>query len=464
MAEDSRTSADAAGTDTDKGDAGARDKSGAGAGSPPGALEPGAPIPPDAVDPELLKLSVPLPRRHPLVAVAVLIVAGLLLYRLRGDISYALKPAEPVDVGSAAAALKVGKLAPHIDGYVRLGGMPDRRNALAFDPKGGRIRNHVFRLLGTGTRVFVAQVGTPTAEADNQFTGRLRRFDEVSFAEAVSAAYGQTLAMRALDLARLRALPGGPLAQPLQTLDRAGEPISIDKDRELLIDVLFGDDVRVLLSKEKFPSEPDARYEVERLGVVHGPGLETRDGFGYVLRLPAQGPERQKLLAQLDAQGMFFQRRVETYRVPAASVQVTQTGLLIPGPDALPQPVRYQAPAPPPAPVPAQVPTQAPAGTPAGTAQAPAAAASLPAATETAKLLVPIKEQATLLGWDQVQAVQLSEPLTVPSDALLLLDGESPSGVMWTLPIALLLLLFVAFNVWYLLRALGQKPGEQPTR
>lgn len=453
MAEDSRTSTDGADSD-----AKAPDKSGS--GSPPGVLDPGAPIPPDAVDPELLKLPVPLPRRHPLVAVAVLIVAGLLLYRLRGDISYALKPAEPVDVGNAAAALKIGKLAQHVDGYVRLGGMPDRRNALAFDPKGGRIRNHVFRLLGTGTRVFVAQVGTPMADADNQFTGRLRRFDEVSFADAVSAAYGQTLAMRALDLGRLKALPGGPLAQPLQTLDRAGEPISVDKDRELLIDVLFVDDVRVLLSKEKFPSEPDARYEVERLGVVHGPGLETRDGFGYVLRLPTQGAERQKLLAQLDAQGMFFQRRVETYRVPAASVQVTQAGLQIPGPDALPQPVRYQAPAPPPAPVPAQ----APAGAPSGTTQAPAAATSPAASTETAKLLVPIKEQATLLGWDQVQAVQLSEPLTVPGDALLLLDGESPSGAMWTLPIALLLLLFVAFNVWYLLRALGQKPGEQPTR
>jgi hypothetical protein len=456
MAEDSRTSSVAADTDRDKGEGGARGKSGA--GSPPGGLEPGAPIPADAVDPELLKLPVPLPRRHPFVAVAVLIVAGLLLYRLRGDISYALKPAEPVDVGSAAAALKVGKLAQHIDGYVRLGGMPDRRNALAFDPKGGRVRNHVFRLLGTGTRVFVAQVGTPTAEASNQFTGRLRRFDEVSFADAVSAAYGQTLAMRALDLGRLKALPGGPLAQPLQTVDRAGEPISVDKDRELLIDVLFSDDVRVLLSKEKFPSEPDARYEVERLGVVHGPGLETRDGFGYVLRLPAQGPERQKLLAQLDAQGMFFQRRVETYRVPAASVQVTQAGLQIPGPDALPQPVRYQAPAPPPATVPAPTPAGAPSGT------APAPAANPPVAPETAKLLVPIKEQATLLGWDQVQAVQLSEPLTVPSDALLLLDGEAPSGAMWTLPIALLLLLFVAFNVWYLLRALGQKPGEQPAR
>lgn len=456
MAEDSRTSSDEATAapgptpDADKD----RDR-GKGAPLSTTALEPGAPIPPDAVDPELLKLPVPLPRRHPLVAVAVLAVAGLLLYRVRGDISYALKPSQPVELGAAAAALKSDQLARNVDGYVRLGGMPDRRNGLAFDPKGGRTRYHVFRLLGTGTRVFVSGPATPTADAANQFTGRLRRFDDVSFADAVTAAYGQTLALRALDLPKLKALPPGPLPQPLSTLDRAGEPLTVDKDRELLIDVLFADDVRVLLSKEKFPSEPDARYEVERLGVLHGPGLETRDGFGYVLRLPPVGPERQKLLAHLDSQGMFFQRRLETYRVPAASVHVAPTGLQIPGPDGLPQPVRYQAP---------QAPA-APETAPAGGAPAPGqASATPPPADATSKLLVPIKEQATLLSWEQVQSVQISEPLTVPTDAFLLLDGEAPAGLMWTLPVALLLLCFIGFNVWYLLRSLGQKPGTETAR
>jgi hypothetical protein len=459
MAEDSRTSSDEASPDPGAGVDKDRDR-GKGAPLSTSALEPGAPIPPDAVDPELLKLPVPLPRRHPLVAVAVLAVAGLLLYRLRGDISYALKPSQPVELGGAAAALKSGELARNIDGYVRLSGMPDRRNGLAFDPKGRRTRYHVFRLLGTGTRVFVSAPATPLAEAANQFTGRLRRFDDVSFADAVTAAYGQTLALRALDLPKLKALPPGPLPQPLSTLDRAGEALTVDKDRELLIDVLFADDVRVLLSKEKFPSEPDARYEVERLGVLHGPGLETRDGFGYVLRLPPVGPERQKLLAHLDSQGMFFQRRLETYRVPAASVHVTPTGLQIPGPDGLPQPVRYQAPPAPAAPEAAPAGGQA-APAPTATAQAGAAPA---AADATSKLLVPLKEQATLLSWEQVQSVQISEPLTVPPDAVLLLDGEVPAGSMWTLPVALLLLCFIGFNVWYLLRSLSQKPGIETTR
>ena len=74
------------------------------------AGEPGAPIPPDAIDPELLKLSVPLPRRHPLVAIAVLLVGALLLYRMRADLTYALQPAEPRILGEATEALKSGKL------------------------------------------------------------------------------------------------------------------------------------------------------------------------------------------------------------------------------------------------------------------------------------------------------------------------------------------------------------------
>ena len=63
-----------------------------------------------------------------------------------------------------------------------------------------------------------------------------------------------------------------------------------------------------------------------------------------------------------------------------------------------------------------------------------------------------------MLLWEQVQAVQISEPLTVPPDAWLVMDGESPRAAMWTLPVSALLALFMAFNIWYLLRSL-RKPA-----
>ena len=82
----------------------------------------------------------------------------------------------------------------------------------------------------------------------------------------------------------------------------------------------------------------------------------------------------------------------------------------------------------------------------------------LPLRYEAMPQLTPQKEQTTVLLWEQVQAVQVSEPLTVPADAWIVIDGESPRSAVWTLPVSALLLLFMAFNIWYLLRSL-RKPA-----
>ncbi|HNN96346.1 MAG TPA: hypothetical protein PKI03_28920, partial [Pseudomonadota bacterium] len=388
------------------------------------AADAGAPIPPDAVDPELIRLSVPTPRRHPGVAIAVLVVSLLLLYRLRTDLRYALQPAEPQALGAVTAAVGGGKLPAAIDGFVSLTGVPDHRNALAFDPKGGRPRQHVFRLLGTRSRVFVTAPAMVPPPYRDEYSGRLRRFDDLSFADVVRSTWGATQVLRALDVSKLRALPPGALAIPLQTQDRAGEPLSVTGQQDLLIDVLFPDDVRVLLSKEKVPSLVDADHEVERFGLAHGPGVETKDGYGYVLRLPPVGPDRQRILAQIDAGGVWLWHRVETYRVPTGAVQVTPAGLLLPGPDALPQPVRYRVPA-----------------------AVPGDAAAQPSAPTAVATLLPQKEPATLLLWEQIEVVQISEPMTVAGDALVVVVGETPKSVFWTLPMAGLLLLCFLFNL-----------------
>src|SRR5262245_46896385 len=83
----------------------AEDKSAPGdAAADPAPAEPGAPIPADAVDPELLRLPLPRLRRSPVLAVAVILLCGLVLYRLRGDLQYGLAGSAPVDLGDARAA------------------------------------------------------------------------------------------------------------------------------------------------------------------------------------------------------------------------------------------------------------------------------------------------------------------------------------------------------------------------
>lgn len=405
-----------------------------------GGAEVGAPIPADSVDPELLRLSVPTPRRHPGVAIAVLLVSLLLVYRLRADLRYALQPAEPRALGVATAVVGSGQQTAALDSFVSLTGVPDHRNALAFDPKGGRARQHVFRLLGTASRLFVTAPASPQPPYRDEYSGRLRRFDDLSFAETVRSIWSVTQVLRALDLSKLRALPPGALPVPLSTVDRAGEALSVTGQQDLLIDVLFPDDVRVLLSKEKVPSLADADHEVERFGLAHGPGVETKDGYGYVLRLPPAGPERQRILAQIDAGGVWLWHRVETYRVPSGAVQVTPAGLLLPGPDALPQPVRYRVPS---------------------TAPVDPAAAPVPAPSAVVTLL-PQKEPATLLLWEQIEVVQISEPMRVAPDAVVVVVGETPKSVFWTLPMAGLLLLCFLFNLWYLAQSLRRSnPSEE---
>jgi hypothetical protein len=108
---------------------------------------------------------------------------------------------------------------------------------------------------------------------------------------------------------------------------------------------------------------------------------------------------------------------------------MTPLGIVLPGPDTLPQPVRYSA----------QAPPDATAG--------------------AAHLLGAQKEPSTLLEWEQVQAVMVSEPLVVPEGALLLVDGETPRAEVYTLPIGALLILFMAFNIWYLLRSFRRPPN-----
>lgn len=386
-----------------------------------------------------------------------MVVSILLLYKMRGDISYAMLGEQPTPLGSPELAA-VGKLAGQGDKFVKISGLPDHRNSVSYDPKGGRGRVQVFRVLGSANRLLVARRASLSAETSNDFVGRLRPIGDVWFADALRAYFKQTQALRAIDLEKLRTAPVGKLTLPFATLDRSGQPLTVNTEQELLIDVLLSDDVRVLLSKEKFPSEPDARYEVERLSLPHGPGIETRDGFGYVLRLPPKGPDRQKVLAQIDSMGIWLWHRIETYRVPSALIQMTANGIELPGPDALQQPVRYRTQAAdPPAPAP---PASAPTAPSAQTAEAPTAAkVANPAPAADSKVLAAVREPSTLLAWDEVQAVQVSEPLTIPDDAFVLFDGETPQQVKWAPPVAALLGLFILLNLYYLAR-LRSRPDE----
>jgi hypothetical protein len=55
--------------------------------------------------------------------------------------------------------------------------------------------------------------------------------------------------------------------------------------------------------------------------------------------------------------------------------------------------------------------------------------------------------------WARVKAVGAPAPLVVGPGAFILVEGESPSALWWAPLLAVLLVAFAAFNVWYLVRS-----------
>ena len=69
--------------------------------------------------------------RHPIIAVAAVLLAGYLVFQIRADVQYALSSATAIDLGDArnvAASASVPA-----NRYVRLSGRGDRESALILD-------------------------------------------------------------------------------------------------------------------------------------------------------------------------------------------------------------------------------------------------------------------------------------------------------------------------------------------
>src|SRR5690242_3938008 len=107
-----------------------------------------------AGDDEFAKIEPPARPRSAIMALVVVGLGGVLSWHLRADLAYAFGGRAPADLGDARTlAAHGGDLADNR--YVTLSGQPERRHALYIEPRGEKIRQSFFRLLGTGTRILV---------------------------------------------------------------------------------------------------------------------------------------------------------------------------------------------------------------------------------------------------------------------------------------------------------------------
>lgn len=148
-----------------------------------------------------------------------------------------------------------------------------------------------------------------------------------------------------IEISSLQASSPDGLVFPKQVISQQGKQTHIQADSVLKMDVLFPQEVRILLRKPEFSSPQLAAKEVDKLRLPHGPAVETPSGFGFVLRLPSDETERELALKKIQDNDYPYEGfRIESYEFPASVVEFSkaQDGILIPGPDKLKQPARYQ--------------------------------------------------------------------------------------------------------------------------
>ena len=354
---------------------------------PPSAAPPGEPGGAD----EFAGIEPAPRRRSPIAALVVVALAALLTWHLRADLRYALSSRTPADLGDARS-LADRKIALDDNRYVALRGQPDRRNALFIEPRGEKTRQAFFRLRGTGTRVLVRAADTAgRAELKDSWSGRLRRFDTLPWAPSLRGYYQERVqAMRYLAPDTLKAaMKGGTNLR-----DRAGEPIALDASTPIAVDVSFPEHLMVTMPAEKFPTDADARHELERMGLTVVPQPTTtkkEDGQEFFeLLIKAPLAERNKILAKLEEKSIPFAAYEDRWSAPLAELKDGGESLTV-GERAVP--------------------------------------------------------------WAQVRSAGVEAPIVIADDAFVLTEGEAPGAYWWAPALVLVLFAFAAFNVWYLLRA-----------
>jgi hypothetical protein len=255
--------------------------------------------------------------RHPVLALGAAALAFFLILHVRHELRYALSSSTPLDLGDARVTFAPSIRVSDLDNrYVLVRGTPDRESGLDVDTKGSWTFSQFFRVLGTGDRLFVHRRDSPLpAESaeDDVFEGRLVRFGELPFEDAVRAYFAKHVVAThffALDdlshtLAQTKA------GQPLPLRDLAGDPVTLAPDDLLAIDVVQPDEALIGLPRDRFADSAAARAEIERRGgtIIAEKGLVRVDAPGAT----AAGPlsvgggtapvERWTFVARFGAEG-----------------------------------------------------------------------------------------------------------------------------------------------------------------
>ena len=365
--------------------------------------------------------------RHPVVAVAGALLAFFLVFHIRHDLRYALSSGEPFDLGRASAVFGHSQAVSGLENrFVRVAGLPDRESALQIDTKGSWVFSQLFRMLGTGDRLFLHRRESPLpaalAESDT-FEGRLIRVDELSFAASIRGYFSTHVAAThffAPD-ALARALAGRHPGAPLTLVDTSGDSVALDERETIAIDVAEPDQVRIGLPRDKFVTEDDARAALTSRG-----GEVVRTLGAIKAKAAVAAPESGPLSSTPEP----TQRWTFVVRFPAAVAQGALDAIGNLAQDVEIRDARQT--------VEVKLEDVAPSGSAGGLVIRPGEGAP--------RTLAPA----------EIAAIHTMAPVVIPDDAYLLVEGDRPREHAPTVLIALILVMFGAVNLVGLFRELSR--------
>lgn len=199
--------------------------------SPPplrGTSDPGAPVGPDHIDPELVKLARMRPKVGLITAAGLVTISLVFLIRLGPDRRFATSGPEPV-VASTSDILS-GKV--EADQLVSVTAEPMLSSAIRVSQTPGRQGLRIAAARGTGDRLWVVvsgDGGDPPATAG--YVGRLRKLDDLAFATAA-----RTFGARPRPVfATAAAVRAGFATGTVTTV--TGETVTVHTDTRIMLEV-----------------------------------------------------------------------------------------------------------------------------------------------------------------------------------------------------------------------------------
>jgi hypothetical protein len=255
--------------------------------------EPGAPVPKDAIDPELVKLRGPRPKVGLVTAAGVMFLCGFFALKLNPDRRFAGEPEAPRKVSVAdVVSGKVGE-----DAHVAVDAEPLMAHAIRSATQKGNIGMRVVPARGSAEKLWLVLPGDGYSEPNTSgYVGRLRRLSDMPIAVSIE----EFLAKNPRPMfASASAVRASFASNKLTTID--GSSITVRDSDRVSFDVVDPEAATILCSFN--PRHTDTAGCAKALGeagiTLSGTPMPAREQTRFSVNVPLKDTDRSTDAVQI---------------------------------------------------------------------------------------------------------------------------------------------------------------------